>query len=106
MNIVSYDLKANGLERLPFYLKYKWEIVNDSVRPLFDIFPWQDGKWFEGQIFDLSSRGVTGVINIIGEKGDWRRYVLVVGGVAVYEKESIYDPKSNKVWRKEKWVIT
>jgi len=91
VTIQMCGLEANGLEELPPEVKDDWELSRGFVEPVEYCFTWRE-EFVEGLLI-LAREGVTGEIELLGDAGEYWKYVLREGRVEEYEGEVVYSPE-------------
>lgn len=94
MVVQSASLKTNGVKKLPENVEY-FEVDGEWVKPIEWHFKWHDS--FEEELVFLARAGVTGEIELMGEEGEYTKYVLKQGIVELYEGKVVYPEKPNTV---------
>jgi len=94
MTIQDVSLKAEGLERLPDGVGL-FKLVDQRVVPIEWTMKWTD--YFEEELVFLSRAGVRGYVEVMGEEGEYVKYVLKDGVVEVYEGAVVYPDEPSTI---------
>ena len=95
MTVQSCSLKAEGVERLPESVSENWIVEDGEVKPVEYWFKWYSE--FEGELLTLSKAGVRGEIELMGEEGEYIKYVLADGVVKLYEGRVVYPDEPSEI---------
>jgi len=87
------EMVAPDSENLTF-----WEIDVERrvAKPIDYNFRW--GGWFIDELKTLSELGFEGYVEVVGEQGDYYKYVLREGWVEEYYGEVVYSPEPNNIY--------
>jgi hypothetical protein len=95
MTVQSCSLKAEGVERLPESVSENWIVEDGEVKPVEYWFKWYSE--FEEELLALSKAGVRGEIELMGEEGEYIKYVLADGVVKLYEGRVVYPDEPSEI---------
>ena len=95
MTVKSCDLRAESLEKLPEGVSDFWVIADGKVKPVEYWFKWYSE--FEEELVALSKAGVKGEIELMGEEGEYVKYVLEGGVVKLYEGHVVYPDEPSEI---------
>lgn len=98
----SVDIQSvkfeHNLKVLPEGVDGYWEFSKREpvqIQPLDWSFNWHEDD-FESTLILLAKAGVTGEIELMGEQGDYWKYVLTEKEVKYYDGEVVYHEKPDK----------
>jgi hypothetical protein len=95
MTVQSCSLKAEGVERLPEEVSENWIVKDGEVKPVEYWFKWHSE--FEEELLALSKAGVRGEIELMGEEGEYIKYVLADGVVKLYGGRVVYPDEPSEI---------
>jgi len=95
MRVQSCSLRVEGLERLPENASDFWTITDGEVEPVEYEFKWHSD--FEEKLLALSKAGVRGELELMGEEGEYVKYVLEDGVVKLYDGHVVYPDEPSEI---------
>lgn len=96
MTVQYSSLESNGLTELPEKVDGDfWAIRNGDIEPIEHWFKWYEE--FDEELVFLARAGVTGEIILMGEQGEYNKYVLKNKVVEYYEGTIVYPERPNTV---------